>query len=106
MSDRPSRTQVEPEQEEAVETHRFNAHLHKPANMTMRTATVELRLSRPSDLLNLMLEAYAEREAAGEKDPFFEDVLERYRARKAGRKQARPVDQVMEEHSSRTSGRK
>lgn len=91
MSDRPSvrpsRAQVEVElAEETGETHRFNAHLQKSANMTMRTATVELRLSRPSDLLNLMLEAYAERAAAGEPDPFFEAALMRYRDRKVNRK--------------------
>jgi len=90
MSDRPSvrpsRAKVDKEIEETGETHRFNAHLQKSANMTMRTATVELRLSRPSDLLNLLLEAYAAREAAGEKDSFFESALMDYRDRKTNRK--------------------
>jgi len=83
---RPSRAKVEKEVEETGETYRFNAHLQKAPNMTMRTETAELRLSRPSDLLNLLLEAYADRQAAGEKDPFFEDALMRYRDRKTNRK--------------------
>lgn len=90
MSDRPSirpsRAKVEKELEEVGESYRFNAHLQKDPNMTLRTSTAELRLSRPSDLLNLLLEAHAARQAAGEKDPFFEDALLRYRDRKVNRK--------------------
>jgi hypothetical protein len=84
---RPSRAKVEKElEEEAADIYRFNAHLQKAPNMTMRTETAELRLSRPSDFLNLLLEAHADRKAAGEKDPFFEDALLRYRDRKVNRK--------------------
>jgi hypothetical protein len=83
---RPSRAKVEQELEESSESYRFNAHLNKDANMTLRTATAELRLSRPSDLLNLLLEAHTARETAGDKDPYFEDALLRYRDRKINRK--------------------
>lgn len=92
MSDRPSvrpsRQKVDQELEESTESYRFNAHLQKEPNLTLRTSTAELRLSRPSDLLNLLLEAHAARIAAGEKDEYFEDALMRYRDRKTNR---RPV---------------
>lgn len=67
---------------------RFNAHLLHSNNLTLRTATAELGLSRPSDLLNLLLEAHRMREQDGKADQYFDEALERHRQRKIDRREA------------------
>jgi hypothetical protein len=75
----------EPADEEVI---RFNAHLLYSNNVTLRSASAELGLPRPSELLNLMLEAHRMRSAQGETDPFLEEALTRYRQRKVDRREA------------------
>lgn len=82
---------TQPAEEEII---RFNAHLLHSNNITLRQVAAELSLSRPSDLLNLLLESYRVRVEDGESDEYFDDALERYKQRKIDRREATRLSRI------------